>query len=220
MISHYEYQLALRQLLLTLDVATTGSTTLEATATGYSRASGSFITDGFAVGMEVVGTGFSDSDNNEAKTITAVTATTLGCDGCAVEAAGTGRTLSVGLPELRAWENIAFTPETGRPYVTEQYLPGPTLKETLGTFAELELRPMYVVTIYAVANRGLAAAAKYADALLALFAPGTTVTATNGDTLRVRNDVGPFRGQLLHDSPGWALIPVTIPLRVRSTNSV
>jgi hypothetical protein len=219
MISHYDYQLALRQKLLTLEVATTGSISIEATATGYTRATGSFITDGFAVGMEVVGTGFSDADNNEAKTITAVTALTMDADGCAVEAAGS-RTLSVALPEIRLWENIPATPIMDRPYVTEQYLPGPTLKETLGTFAELELRPMYVVTIHAVANRGLAAAAKYADAILELFAPGTAMTATNGDTLRVRNDVGPYRGQLLQESPGWAFVPVNIPLRVRSTNSV
>jgi len=219
-INHYDYQLAARQLLLTLEVATTGSISLEATATGYTRASGSFITDGFAVGMEVVGTGFSDPDNNEAKTITAVTALTLDCDGCAVEAAGAGRTLSVPLPEQRQWENVPITPEQGRPYVREEYLPGPTLRESLGTFAELDLTPMYVVTIYAVANRGLAAAAKYADAIISLFAPGTTMVADNGDILRVRGDVGPFRGQLMQGVPGWASVQITIPLRVRSTNSV
>jgi hypothetical protein len=218
-INHYDYQLALRQRLLTLEVVTTGSISLTATTSGYTRGSGSFLTDGFAVGMEVSGSGFTDPDNNAAKTITAVAALTLECDGCTAEGAGT-RTLSVGLPELRGWENIALTPEVDRPYVTEQYLPGPTLRETLGTFAELELRPMYAVTIHAVANRGLAAAAKYADAVITLFAPGTSLTATNGDVLRVRSDVGPFRGQLLQDGPGWAMIPVTIPLRVRSVNSI
>jgi hypothetical protein len=211
MIDHRSYQLALRDKLLTLEVVTTGSTSLGATSTGYSRASGSFLTDGFAVGMEVVGNGFIQGANNEAKTITAVTALALTC---------AGRTISVGLPELRAWENVPVTPVTGRPYIREQYIPGPLARETLGAFGRLEARPMYGIGVYGVTNTGLGGVLDYADALLTLFAPGTAIVASNGDTLRVRSDTAPFRGQLMQHESGWAMVLVTVPLRVRTTNSI
>lgn len=218
MINHSAIQLALRVKALTLSVATTGSTALAATTTGYTRAAGSFIADGFRVGMEVAGTGFAIAANNTAKVITAVTATVLSCPGCATEAEGT-RTLDVGLPSLRLWENIPLTTVQGRPYVAEQYLPGPMLQATLGTLGELEATPIYVLQFYGVENTGLEGIADYADALLTLFAPGTSL-AVNGDTLRVRRIPAPFRGQLLHVEPGWSMLPVNIPCRIRTANTI
>ena len=221
MIDHTGYQLAMRAKLLTLEVVTTGSTTLSATATGYARASGSFITDGFAVGMEVVGSGFANGVNNTpGRTLTAVTALALTCSGCTAEGASAGRTVSVGVPDTRVWENVPVTPVTGSPYFTEQYLPGPYAREELGPTAQFEARPVYVIGVHAVSNAGLAAASEYADALLTLFAPGLALTASNGDILRVRSDTGPFRGQLVNNEPGWAFIPVTVPFRVRTTNAI
>ena len=79
---------------------------------------------------------------------------------------------------------------------------------------------MYVIGLHGVPNTGLTAIASYADGLLTLFAPGTEIVADNGDILRVRSDAGPFRGQLVNEEPGWAFIPVTVPLRVRTTNSI
>ena len=55
----------------------TGSTDLAAIATGYTRSEGSFVTDGFTVGMNIYVTGFDSTANNGSKTVTAVTATTL-----------------------------------------------------------------------------------------------------------------------------------------------
>jgi hypothetical protein len=220
MIDHLAYQLALRTKLQTLSLVTTGSISLAATTAGYSRTTGSFLTDGFAVGMEVTATGFSQSDNTAAKTITGVTALTMSCTGCVAEGAAAGRTLTVGLPEVVAWENIPAVPITGRPYITEQYLPGPFARESLGALGRFEARPMYVIGLHGVPNTGLTAIATYADGLLTLFAPGTQITADNGDILRVRSDTGPFRGQLVNNEPGWAFIPVTVPLRVRTTNSI
>lgn len=220
MIDHYDYQMAVRQRLLTLSLATTGSISLAATTTGYTRSSGSFLTDGFVIGMEVSATGFGQAVNNEPKTITAVTATTIECAGNVTESAAAGRVLNVSLPALRGWDNIPVTPVSGRPYVVEQYLPGGTQRETLGTFGELEVFPMYVVTFFGVANVGLAAVANYADAVLALFPPATVITASNGDVLRVRGEPGPFRGQLMQYQPGWCMVTVTIPLRGRTTNVI
>jgi hypothetical protein len=219
MISHHEAVLALRTKLLTLSVATTGSTALSATATGYARAAGSFITDGFRVGMEVVGSGFASPDNNAAKTVTAVTATALSADSTAVEAEGT-RTLTVGVPAGRAWENVEYEPTEGTPWLEEIYLPGPMRRETLGATAQLEVLPQYLPRIYVPAGSGPDAARKYADAILTLFAPSTQLTLASGDTMRVRGDIAPFVGQLTQVAPGFAVVPITVPLRLRTTNSI
>ncbi len=57
--------------------ATTGSVSLSATATGYARATGSFVTDGFAVGQQITASGFTNSANNGSSVVSAVTATAL-----------------------------------------------------------------------------------------------------------------------------------------------
>ena len=225
MIDHYSIQKALRVKLQTLSVCTTGSVTLSVTATGYARTTGSFLTDGFVPGLEVSGTGFGAAGNNTAKTITSVSALTLTCPGCAVESATTA-TLACGLPSIRAWENAEpmdadgdpQEPVAGRPWVEEQYIPGPMQKTTLGALGQLEVLPIYAPKIYVPAGLGVGAARKYADALLTLFAPSTALTVAN-HTVVVGNVPAPYSGQLLQASPGWAVIPVTIPLRVRTASS-
>lgn len=79
------------------DGRTTGSTSLSATATGYARAAGSFITDGFAANDWITASGFTNAANNGVSQIVAVTATTLTvtkATGPVVEAAATGRTIT------------------------------------------------------------------------------------------------------------------------------
>ena len=218
MINHYLIQKALRAKLLTLEVCTTGSVTISGTSTGYARTTGSFLTDGFAPGMEVTGTSFGESANNTAKSITSVTALTMTCPGCTTETAGT-RTLAVGLPADRAWENIKLDPTTGSPWVEEQYVPGPMEKVTLGPLGQLEVLPIYAPRIYVPAGSGVGAARSYADAIITLFAPSTSFTVS-GHTVVVRSVPAPYSGQLLQAGPGFAVVPVTIPLRVRTANSV
>lgn len=219
-VDHLAMQLAMRARALTLSVATTGSTSLSATADGYERAAGSFLTDGFAPGMEVTGTGFTNAANNAAKTLTKVTALAMECAGCVVEAAAT-RTITVGLPAGRAWENLHFDPTAEVPYVREQYLPGPSTQLTLGDEGQLEVTPMYVLTLYGIGNTDIGSIRGYVDALLGHFKPGTTLTLASGDELRVRRDLAPFAGQLVprEDAPGWAIVPVTIPFRLRTANT-
>ncbi len=53
---------------------------LSATTTGYTRTTGSFVTNGFVVGMVVYAGGFANSENNGYSKVTAVTATTLTVD--------------------------------------------------------------------------------------------------------------------------------------------
>lgn len=216
MISHQQMQLALRTRASSLSVCTTGSTTLQATSTGYARSSGSFLTDGFRPGMEVVGTGFNLAANNAAKTVTAVTATALTCSGTSLEGAASGRTLSVGLPSRVAWEGIVFEPSPGDPWGEEQFVPGPSRQVTLSTYGEMEFTALYVMRVNVPEGVGTEAANAYADALIEHFAPNVTLTLDNGDVVRVRTDTSPFRGQLLARKPGWLVVPVTIPTLVRT----
>lgn len=223
MLDHTAALLALRARALTLVVCTTGSTTLSATSTGYARSSGSFVADGFRVGMEVTGAGFSTSGNNGAaegqRVITAVSALAITCAGTTTESAGSGKTLSVGLPAQRAWENVALTPVAGRGFLEEEYLPGPAAQVTLGARGQVEVFPTYVLKLYGLADRGAAALYASADALLALYPPRYPLTLSTGDVLTVRTAPAPYRSQLQSVGSGWSLVVLTIPCRARSANS-
>jgi hypothetical protein len=225
-VSNLAMRRALRTRLLTLSVCTTGSTTLGVTATGYTRASGSFVDDGFLLGQEVVASGFAEADNNGTAVVTAVTASTLTVDAynvtdgvpvdraLEVESEASARTLSVGLPVLRAWENIAFDPPVGVPWVKESLVGGPSQRPGIVGGGHVEVRPTLVVHVHAVEDTGAEASDSYADALLALFAPSQPMTLSTGDTLRVRGDTGPYCGSSLRLVPGFATVPVTVPLRL------
>lgn len=215
MIDHAAVLLACRTQLDTLSVATTGSVSIAATTTGYTRSSGSFITDGFQVGQELIGTGFSEPANNSRKTITAVAAGVLTAAGTTTESAGT-RTLTVGVPNGVASENIPFTPAQGEPYFREEYVPGPMSQHTIGPTGELEGFPLYILRVHVPINVGVLGVWGYVEALQTLFSPGTALTVT-GHTVIVRRDTSPFASQLLKlDS--YAAVTVTIPLRVWTLN--
>lgn len=210
-------QLAMRAKALTLSVATTGVVSLSATTTGYARASGSFLTDGFYPGMEVTPAGFATNLPRVITYVTALALTVLGS--VTAEGAAGGRSLTVGLPSQRAWENVAFEPTAGVPWVQEQYLPGPSAQVTLGPNGELELTPMYALYVNLPAETGLTVK-RYVNALRVLFAPRTAIALANGDVLRVRSDTGPYAGQLQQSQPGFAVQPLTIPFRLRTTNAI
>lgn len=210
-------QVALRARALTLSVATTGAVSLAATTNGYTRAAGSFVTDGLSPGMEITPTGFASNPVSTLLTVSALAVTVK--DARTAEVAAGGRTLAVGFPSMRAFEGSQFTPVTGVPYVEEDFIPGPTGQVTIGPNGELELFPMYSLKINVPVNTGILTDGKYADAILNLFTPRTAITLPNGDVLRVRTDTGPYRGQRL-PLAGFSVVPVTIPLRVRTTNSI
>jgi hypothetical protein len=222
-LDHTSSQLALRGRVLTLSVATTGTTSLAATATGYTRAAGSFVTDGFKPGMEVLAAGFATSGNNGYKILTAVAAGTLTVSSSttmSTEAAGGNESIVCGLPETRAWENVTTTPVPGRWYIEEDYVPATqqliTMPANSGTVEE---RGLYTLKLYGLSGYGVSSIRKAADAVLALFAPGTTVTAAS-DVVRVRTDVAPWAGQLLPLEGGWTVVTITVPFAARTTNTV
>lgn len=222
MISHSAYQAACRARAKTLSVCSTGSIAMSATASGYVRTAGSFITDGFAVGMELVAASFTKAANNGAKPITAISADgrAISCLGCVAEGSAAGRTLSVGLPLTRRYMNVVVDTEQGVPYFTEQYIPGPSKVVTLGPLGEIELTPMYSGAFSVPEGTGEAAAASYINAFLTLFTPRTALALPSGEALRVRTDTGPFPSQLLAGEPGFAVQTAAIPLWIRTPNSI
>jgi len=221
MIDHDQMQLALRTRLASFQAATTGSASLGASGTTFTRTVGSFLADGFAAGMEVAGTGFSQAANNAAAAVAAVAAQAMTVDrALTTEAIGAGKVLAAGLPARRAWENIELEPRLGYPYVEEEFLPGPSPLRTLQALnGTVETIPMYRVLVHVPENVGVEAMNRYADQVATLFYHGYAMTLTNGDTLRVRADTGPYRGQVLRRKPGWATVPVTIPLRLYTLNN-
>lgn len=231
MLPEIDIQLALRSKLLTLAVGTTGPISIAATAAGYTRTTGSFLTDGLAPGMEITPAGFT---NNSPAVITDVSALTIAAKRIATtvvngvttyslvpvtaEAAAGGRSLTVGLPLNRAWENDHFQATAGIPWVREEFLPGPNAQVTIGPFGDVQGEPQYVIHISVPAGTRLTAK-RYTHAAKVLFAPRTQIPLSGG-TLRVRAQPAPLTGQLLPSEPGFATQPITIPLEVRSANTI
>ena len=236
MIDHTAATLAFRNRALGVSVCTTGATTLSATTTGYARTAGSFLTDGFAKGMEVTASGFTTAANNGQGVITDLTATAMMVSAytiantptgytnsartLAAESAAAGRTITCTLPACRAWENIDFTPFGSVPFVEEDYVPATNTLITLpADTGQIEETGLYILKWYGLATYGVTAIRKSVDAVKALFAPGTSLTAGT-NTVRVRTDAGPYAGQLLPQGNGWSVVVLTVPWRTRTTNAI
>lgn len=239
MISHEEAIYALRTKALTLAVADTlplwrigswaelGSRqTMSASGSTYTRPLHSFTDDGIRVGMEVTPSGFSD---NTRAIVTAVTDTTVTVDRTLpTDTVAQGRRLLVGLPSTRVWLNSEPVDADGAPasitrgvpYFEEYYNPG-EMTAGVGSTAEIQALPFYRASVYVPGSVGVGAPLQYADAMLSLFAPTTpfSMSATSSN-MTVRGDVAPFAGQLTQASPGWAVVPITVPLRLRTANSI
>lgn len=223
MINDAAVKLALRARALTLSVATTGSTTLEATTTGYARAAGSFLTDGFVAGMEIAPTGFTATAAGLIDAISSDGSTMTIRGGRSVESPASGRSLTAGLPGIRVYgglepreAGVVVDLDPNRWFVEEEYVPGPREQMTLGPQGEVEGLPQYNLRAYAPQNTGSAALEAFVAATLALFEPRMALTASTGDVVRIRSRPAPFPGPLLPGPPGWATMPVTIPCLVRS----
>jgi hypothetical protein len=139
--------------------------------------------------------------------------------GASAQASASGRTLSVGFPALQAWEGVDFEAVQGRWYVDEDYLPGPSAVRTTGPGRQVESTPAYVLKLYSPPGYGVLAPYALANALLGHFPPLLALFPSTGDVVRVRGDVAPYRSQLMTLN-GFSLITVTLPLRLRTVNSI
>jgi len=214
---------ALRTRAAQLVVATTGSVTLAATAAGYTRTTGSFVTDLFAPGMEVTPAGFTQTTPG---VVTAVTATLLSIDGGrAAESAGAGRSLSVGLPNRKAYENtyvagVPLTPKVGAPYIVEMLQPGASRMITMpanGGLLEEDVLSRW--NWYFPIGAGTEAIDRTVKAFKKLFTPGTNLTLADSTRLKVRGDT-----TVKHSNPVYtdthAVVTITIPCRAVTHNAV
>ena len=92
-------------------VTTTALTTIAASATGYTRSTGSYLTDGFKNGMIATVGGFVNAANNGKVLITGVTATVLTArrvDGTTMVTEAAGPSVTIALAGKRT-----FVPQTG-----------------------------------------------------------------------------------------------------------
>lgn len=219
MISATIAHLALRGRLVATSVATTGSAILARTTTGYTRAAGSFVTDGFAVGQELLEAGF---PTNGYQVIKSVAAGALDVEATLVASgAAGGRSLTVGLPEGRAFDNTLFTPIAGRPYIEEDFVPATYRVTTIPAnngYGEDE--GLYIVKWFGLSGKGIAGIRRCADAVLARFAPGTALTLSDGTQLRVPVTNGPWAGQITPIDGGWSYVVISIPYIGVSINAV
>lgn len=213
-------EVAFRTRMANLVVVRTGLTTLAATTQGYARTSGSFITDGFAVGMEVVPTGFVQTAPG---VITAVSAQRLTVDGGRTSAsAGSNRNLVVGLPSTRFYENTRADPAslTGKVYIETELLEQPPNMISATRDGWKEERGLYVVRWYGIANTGAKGLRDCVDALKALFTPGTIFPTADGEAVRVRTDATPFVSGIQQRASGHALATLTVPWKVYRRNAI
>lgn len=209
---------AIQTRLIATVVATTGSATLSATTTGYARASGSFLTDGFVAGLEITPAGFPANAAAVVNTVSALALPTVGTHGAAV--AASGRSLVAKLPARRAFD-MPLEPVADELSMRGEYVP--TTNDTI-TMAPNNGRAdeagLYFVTLFAPTHFGPDVLRRMAKAALAQFASGTLITA-GAHTLRVPHKPGPRGSQVLpHSTAGVSFVQLTIPWGAPSRNAV
>lgn len=220
MIDLLQTNLILRARSASLVVATTGAISLSKTAAGYARMSGSFLDDGFEVGMDITPAGF---PVNTVEVVTSVGALTLGTTDHARAAAAGSRSIIAGLPEGQSYANVSpsgvYKPTVGRAWVEENFVPATSRVTTWPrNIGHMEETGIYVIKWYVPAGVGSNALLRSIDALKALYAPGTTF-AVGSNSVEVTGDPGPFAGQIL-PADDWAVCTLTIPWLARSRNAI
>lgn len=132
------------------------------------------------------------------------------------------RVLTVtGLPTLHAMENVQFKPVVGQSWLEENYVPATgTLFSGPASGGMVEETGLSIWKWYEPDNTGFVTISNGTDAILALFTPGTTLSLSDGTTVRVRGDAIPRPGQILPDGKGWVYRQVTIPWRAYTTNTI
>jgi hypothetical protein len=166
---------ALRQLLATVIQATVTATNLSVTGTGYTRAAGSFLADGFLPGAELRASGFGKAGNNGTAQLLAVSATTLTVDTAqrpvplSAESAGATATLAIAMPAASVLEGTPTPPpKATAPHWRDFVLRAPesSRRVSVGVGARRRHRGIYQITLfYPLTDAGPGAAEAMADAV-------------------------------------------------------
>lgn len=216
MLDDHAAMLTLRNRLLTARIVDAiNANQLAAVVDGYTRADGSFIVDGFALGMEVTPAGFV---NNTITIVKEVTALKLSTTARIPEVSSPAHSLSVALPPSRTWENKPNDDSAGW-VIEEEYVSGPNTQDTLGPLGMMSHNPIYIIKVYGLPDIGTKSLYRMAKSILDVFQPRLALTLVDGTVLRVNSVPAPSRGQVLYDD-GKPLIVVTIPLWARTQNTI
>jgi len=216
MINHLLVNAALKARGLGLSVVTTGPVKLGSTVEGYTRTAGSFVDDGFTVGMEVTPS-FGDQTPSYITKLTDTLMTMHG--GRATMSPGNGRSLRVLLPPLIAFDNESITPIQGRWYVEGEYSPSTSQLRTVTASRGFgDATGEYFWRLYGIADTGLDAFAAMTTALLKLYPPGAVLPVDATTAVHIGNLPAPWASSVQPDDPGFAVVTVTIPWFVQFTN--
>ena len=221
-------RIALQARLLTAVFATTGVVAdLSASTSKFIRTTGSFITDGFEVGMEITASGF-NAGNNAAHIIKSRSALELEVTGLLnTQALAAGRSLTAGIPVSRAWDNIdphdTWAPGT-RPRIADRFVPATAILRSFPAQGGLMVETgLYIVTYYGLWDKGDAAIRRVSTTIKKRFTPGVNLTAGT-DTVRIRGggegEPATQSGELTPLDNGWAYVQVTVPWWAMTINSV
>jgi hypothetical protein len=167
----------------------------------YTRASGSWIDAGFAIGQEVQVSGFAGGADGTVR-VTGLSGAVMTTTGQGSGSAAAPRFL-VALPAARAWEGQSYYP-SGEPYVSEVFQPLESTRRGAGPDGLLEHAVMGAWTLFYPHQVGTLAIERMAGAVMARFRPGTRLE---------RQGAGVFvqqarRSQLIVDGD-WVSLTVT-----------
>lgn len=178
---HANLRAAFRERLLTLvDIDHSPGVSVSQAGGVFTRASGSWITAGFAPGMEVQALGFTGNPFGVVETVSAL-ALKLNISGSQTVAGG-GQ-FKAALPQGRAWEGHDFFPADGRPYAAESFRANGANSYLADTAAHMLEG---TVTFFYPKNKGTLAIERMAGAAMAHFKRGTRLTY-GGDAATINN---------------------------------
>jgi hypothetical protein len=110
----------------------------------------------------------------------------------------------------RAWEGKSFSPTPGQPYVSDSLIPsGASLVGHSRIRGRITLDGLYVIQWYGLPRQGLAVG-ETADAIVALYPPGTSVVTADGNAVQVKTEPAPWSGQV-RPVDGASVVTITVP---------
>jgi hypothetical protein len=178
---------------------------LAASATGYVRASGSFVADGFRPGDTVRPDGFADT---RPAIVLAVSDLALVVDrDVTPEAAPPAASLAVILPERRRFEGQPFVRPKNKPWLRAGLRPAAAPLVAFGGGGLVRQEGAFVVELFEPvdAGRGLARIERLAAGLRARFAPGQRLSR-DGHVVRT----GEVRRGNVQETPEHLSLAVSI----------
>lgn len=187
---HANLRAAFRERLLTLvDIDHSPGVSVSLASGVFTRASGSWLTAGFARGMEVQAVGFTGNPRGVVTAVTPLALTTNIASPASQTVSGGGQFL-VALPVGRAWESETFFPADGAPYVAESFrsngAEGLSIGNPDGTGGTIAHRLEATATFFYPKNKGTLAIERMAGAMMQLFRRGTRLSY-GGDAATIAN---------------------------------